>query len=291
MTDPRRGNAASGGQRPVDAPALRSRVQSGIRIEGNHPLRFLRNLEQLHELVESIGEPSWAAGPTAAALLGLDGFTLRPPFHVAVPNGRNVQRTRHVVHRLRSVERLDTAIVLGVPCLSATRLLIELAATEGPRRLTAALDSALRDGLTSEDFLHRRLVALRSRGRTGINRLLAVLAGSELTRGGHSYLERAFLELLAELGFPRPETQQVLAKRRRKLVRVDCRFPGTNVVVELLGYQWHRTPMQMHEDAERVNRLQLDGFVVMQFTYTHVVTRSSIIRENLTEALHPPAAA
>jgi hypothetical protein len=291
MTNPRRGNAASGGQRPVTAPALRSRDQSGIRVGGIEPLRFLRNLEVLHGLIESIGQPCWAAGPTAAALLGFDGYTLRAPFHVAVPNGRSVHRSPHVVHRGRSIERLDTTIALGVPCLSATRLLIELAATEGPRRLTAALDSALRDGLTSEDFLHRRLVALRSRGRTGINRLLAVLAGSELSRGGHSYLERAFLELLDELGFPRPLTQQVLAKRQRKLVRVDCRFPGTNVVVELLGYQWHRTPMQLHEDAERVNRLQLDGFVVMQFTYTHVVTRSPVMRGNLTEALGPPAAA
>lgn len=291
MTNPRRRSAAPGGQRPVDAPALRSRVQSGIRIEGTQTLRFLRNLEQLHELITSIGPPCWAAGPTAGALLGLDGFTLRPPFHVAVPNGRDVRRTPHFVHRLRSLDRLDTATALDVPCLSATRLLVELAATEGPRRLTAALDSALRDGLTSEDFLHRRLVALRRRGRAGVTRLLQVLAGSELSRGGHSYLERAFLELLGELGFPRPATQQVLAKRRRKLVRVDCRFPGTNVVVELLGYQFHRTPMQMHEDAERVNRLQLDGFVVMQFTYTHVVTRSPIIRENLTEALLPHAAA
>ena len=82
-----------------------------------------------------------------------------------------------------------------------------------------------------------------------------------------------------------PATQQVLAQRKKRLVRVDCHFPGTNVVVELLGYQFHRTPMQMQEDAERVNRLQLDGYVVMQFTYTDVVTRSTVMRETLAEAL------
>ena len=164
-------------------------------------------------------------------------------------------------------------------------MLIDLAAKESPKRLTAALDSALRDGLTSDDFLHRRLVALRGRGRSGCIRLLAVIAGVEASRGGHSFLERTFLELIGELGFPRPDTQRVLAKRVKKLVRVDCHFPGTNVVVELLGYAWHRTPMHMQEDAERLNRLQLDGFLGMQFTYSDVVTRSPTMLADLTEAL------
>lgn len=271
-----------------ESAALDGRMSTnnrGIRIQGDPPLAFLRKLQQLEALVASIGQACWVSGPTAAAILGLDGFTLKPPFHITVPRARRVHRHQHLVHRARSITRLDTTMAMGMPCLSATRLLIELAASESPRRLTVALDSALRDGLTSEDFLHRRLIELRGRGRSGIDRLLAVIAGSELGRGGHSYLERTFLELMDELGFEHPATQQVLAQRKKRLVRVDCHFPGTNVVVELLGYQFHRTPMQMQEDAERVNRLQLDGYVVMQFTYTDVVTRSTVMRETLAEAL------
>ena len=241
-----------------------STTTRGIRIQGDPPLAFLRKLQQLEALVASIGQACWVSGPTAGAILGLDGFTLKPPFHITVPRARRVHRHQHLVHRARSITRLDTTTAMGLPC---------------------ALDSALRDGLTSEDFLHRRLIELRGRGRSGIDRLLAVIAGSELGRGGHSYLERTFLELMDELGFEHPATQQVLAQRKKRLVRVDCHFPGTNVVVELLGYQFHRTPMQMQEDAERVNRLQLDGYVVMQFTYTDVVTRSTVMRETLAEAL------
>ena len=37
-----------------------------------------------------------------------------------------------------------------------------------------------------------------------------------------------------------PETQQVLASSRGRLVRVDFRFPGTMVVGEVLGYRYHR---------------------------------------------------
>ncbi len=49
--------------------------------------------------------------------------------------------------------------------------------------------------------------------------------------------------------------------------------------------------MQMQEDAERLNRLQLDGFLGMQFTYTDVVTRSATMLSNLTEALGKVVAA
>ena len=49
-----------------------------------------------------------------------------------------------------------------------------------------------------------------------------------------------------------------------------------------------RTPMQMQNDAERLNRLQLDGFTAMQFTYHDVVTTSPVMVATLHEAL-PPA--
>jgi len=260
-------------------------ARSGPRISGMQPHIFLQSLRLLEALVDSIDGERWVSGPSGAALLGFDGYSLKPPFDLVIPNGRRIHRGQHRIHRLRSINLLDTSTAMGLPCLSATRLLIELAATETPRRLTAALDSALRDGLTSEDFLHRRMVELRTRGRSGLDRLLAVLAGSELSRGGHSFLERAFLELLGELGLPLPVTQQVVAARAKKLIRVDCRFSGTNVVVELLGYQWHRTPMQMQADAERLNRLQLDGFLAMQFTYHDVVTRAPMMLASLEEAL------
>ena len=271
-------------------PALRSRVNSGIRIGHSPPLKFLRLLDELSAVIESIKAPCWAYGNTAAALLGFDGFELAKPFHLVVPVNRAPHRVDHIVHRMKTYNLLDLDTVYGMPCLSATRTLIEIARRETPKRLTAALDSAVRDGLTTDDFLHRRMSELRARGRPGIDTLLAVMAGAELSKGGHSWLERTFLELLGELGLPRPITQQVVAVRRRKLVRVDCRFPGTNVIVELLGYEHHRTPMQMQNDTERLNRLQLDGFAAMQFTYQDVVTRSPVMIATLHEALPMRAA-
>lgn len=233
-----------------------------------------RHLDALTELVESIDIPCWCWGPTAAALAGMDGFILEPPFHLVTLRGHQLHRFGHHIHVTRVLDKLDRCTVLGFPATSPTRTLIDLAATESPARITAALDSALRDGGTSEDFAHRRIAALRSRGRPGPAQLLRALEGHEITRGGHSWLEREFLRLIDTAGFPRPDTQRVLGRRGDRLIRVDAHFPGTNVVVEVLGYRWHRSRMQMQIDSERVNALQLAGFVVLQFTYTDVLNAS-----------------
>jgi hypothetical protein len=231
-------------------------------------------LDALHSLIRSIGAPCWATDVTGAALFGFDGCDLVPPFHLAVPRERAPRPSGHHVHRVRELSRLDTDVALELPCLSATRLLIEVARTQTAARLTVMLDSAIRDGLTTEDFLHRRMLELRKPGRAGMDLLHAVMDGQERSRGGHSFLERAFLEVLGELGYPRPDTQAVLARRGDHVVRVDCRFPDTPFVVELLGYRHHRSVFQMQQDSERRNALTTAGFLVFEFTFDDVVLRS-----------------
>jgi very-short-patch-repair endonuclease len=203
-----------------------------------------------------------------------------------VPRGRNIRRIGHIIHTSDSIPIIDQEVKFGIPVIAPTRALIQISATSTPDMLTAALDGALRDGLTTEDFLHRRIAALRTQGRYGIPRLLAVLEGNEITRGGQSWLEREFLRLLAGAGLPRPDTQVHLGHRGDRLIRVDFHFPGTPLVVETLGYRWHRTGAQMRIDAERLNRLQLSGHLVLQFTYRHVVDAPDAVVAEVAEALH-----
>jgi len=163
--------------------------------------------------------------------------------------------------------------------------LIDLAAIAPRSALSAALDGALRDGLISESFLHARIAALRTKGRHGIPNLLEVIEGVEITRGAHSWLEREFLRLLAAADLPKLLCQQILGRRGTRLIRVDFRFAETPVVVEVLGYRWHRTGAQLDIDAERVNRLVLQGFDVIQFTYRQVVERPDDVVANVREVL------
>jgi len=227
-------------------------------------------LAALVALTLDIGEPCWASGPTAAALLEFDGYRLSRPFHITVLRGRHVERTGAKIHTTLELPLIDRALAKRIPVTSAARTLIELARTETPARLTNALDSGLRDGHLSEDLLHRRIVVLRTKGRYGIPKLLDVIAGVEVIRGGHSWLEREYLRLTTAAGLPKPAMQRVLTRAGDKLVRVDCLYPGTKVVVELLGYRFHRSPAQLRRDAERANALLLKGYAPFQFTYEQI---------------------
>lgn len=275
---------------------LRSRVQSGILDQiGPNSFRAAggaRSLrDDLSHLLLDVGVPVFVSGPTAAALHGFDGFSLKRPFHIVVPRSRNSRRVGVHVHTSGILTLLDQCRIDGIPTTSSTRTVIDLARLVSPAQLLAALESAIRDGGTSEDALHRRIGKLRTKGRFGIPTLLDIIDGREVARGGQSWLEREYLQLIVASGLPRPATQQVLTKARDRSVRVDCRFAGTNVVVELLGYMFHRSAGQMRRDSERVNALLADGFLPYQFTYQQVVGEPEYVVATTTRALAQQAAA
>lgn len=269
---------------------LRRRVQSGTLVQtGPNGFRYPGSpttpMSELRALVLDVGEPVLVSGMSAAALHGFDGFRLRRPYHLLVPAGRHLCRTNVRLHRTDTIDPIDRCQVDGLPVTSAVRTLVELARVLDAGGLTVCLESALRDGLVSESLVHRRIAALRGSGRHGLPALLCALVGDTVTRGGQSWLEREYLRLIHDAGLPRPETQVVLARRGDQLVRVDCHFPGTRVVVELLGYRFHRTQHQMTTDAERLNALIAGGHRVYQFTYQHVSLRGEQVVEVTRRAL------
>lgn len=257
---------------------LRSRVQSGTLIQtGPNAFRVAgtpsTRESDLRALVLDVGPPVWVAGPTAAALHGYDGYQLRRPFHLLMPDSRNVRRTGAVIHRSASIDLIDRATNRGFPVTSGVRTVIDLARTASPDELAVLIENVLLLGLSNEDLLYRRIGKLRQRGRFGMPALLEALDRRAVLGGTESWLEREYLRLLDQAGIMRPLTQQVLTRAGDRTVRVDCRFPGTDVVVELLGYQYHRSRDQMNRDTARLNALVADGFAPYQFTYDQVVNR------------------
>ncbi|MFT3851910.1 MAG: hypothetical protein QM733_04120 [Ilumatobacteraceae bacterium] len=239
----------------------------------------------LDALILGIGGVCLASGPTAAAVRGYPGFALRPPFDVMIERGRSVNRAGHRVHTTLALPQIDRARLCGLPVLSGTRTIVDLAAVQPPERLRTALDAAIEAGDTSPDFLFRRIADLRDSGRYGLPMLVDVLVGHELDGGGRTWLEAEVLRLIAGAGLPAPVSEVVLARRGRHDVRVDFHWPGTNVVLEALGYRWHRTERQMQVDAERMNALQLAGHVVLQCTYRAVAAGLVTVLTELREAL------
>ena len=74
--------------------------------------------------------------------------------------------------------------------------------------------------------------------------------------------------------FRLPDAPQRAMSELRALmlaVRVDFRFLGTPVVVEVLGNRFHRTKEQLRRDGERMNALLRDGLLPYQFSYDQVI--------------------
>jgi hypothetical protein len=209
---------------------------------------------------------------------------------VVVLRGRFLDRVGAIIHTTNDLPAIDRESILGLPVLSPTRAMIDISRTTSRADLTVALDGALRDGLTTEDHLLRRIFELRGRGRHGLPKLVDVISGCEVTRGGHSWLEREFLACSTRAGLPLPLTQQVLSRAKDRLVRVDCHYPGTRVVVELLGYRWHRTQEQLRRDAERMNALVLDGYLPLQCTTAQLIEDPAYIFDTIRIALSSASA-
>lgn len=279
----------------INAASLRTLVTNGFIIpSGPHsfttPLADNSPLATLTRLITDIGDPVFASGPTAAALHGFDGFALGAPFHLSLPRGRYVTRRGARIHtHIGTLAPIDRSTTRGIPATSPVRTMIDLARIADLRHLTIALDSGLRDGRFTESSLLRRTEALRGSGRHGIAQLYAAIEGADVQRGGHSYLERMFLELISMSDLPQPTTQQVLTRTSNRCVRVDFRFPGTPVVVEVYGTRYHRTPAQIQRDTERSNALLLAGYLPFQYTFTDVMTQGDMIITQLREVLPHPA--
>ena len=72
------------------------------------------------------------------------------------------------VHTTTILPAIDRETFERLPVTSPARTIVDLAKREPRDRLAAAVDSAIRDGLVSEDLLRRRVAELRGKGRFGV---------------------------------------------------------------------------------------------------------------------------
>jgi len=227
----------------------------------------------------SLGERSWVSYEAAAALHGLDRS--RPDaVEFTIDRNRRNYGLPFIVHSTTRLKSIDLVEVDRFRAMSATRTIIDLAhARAHPARIEAAIDSAVRLGLSSPEVISKRLETLRGSGRWGA-RLIEDLV---VDAGGHTMLERRFLQLVREAGLPRPRTQVVHRKNGRHVARVDFIFDDTNIVVEVSGQHGHSSPAERARDAQRRNELQDIGRRVYEYTWNDVTKRESYVRNTLIQ--------
>lgn len=235
-----------------------------------------------------LGERSWVSYEAAAALHGLDR-SRSTAVEFTVERPRRPRVVPFVVHSSTRLAPIDHVVVDGFRVMSATRTIFDLAlARAHPRRIEAAIDSAVRLQLSSPEVLARRLAELRGSGRWGCRLVEGMITDS----GGHTMLERRFLELAREAGLPRPRTHVVFGSDDRFIARVDFLFEEVGVVVEVSGQKGHAGPSERARDAQRRNELQDLGLRVFEYTWDDVTKRPAWVRQTLRMRLRPmPASA
>jgi very-short-patch-repair endonuclease len=220
----------------------------------------------------------------AAALrwLGVEGCENATADFLVPRSRRHVPQWMNI-HTTTSWSRGDFVRKDGVLCSTATRAIIDLAATAAPRVVESAIDGAIRMRLTSVPTLTSRMRELAGPGRTGTRLLRALLLDS----GGESTMERAFLKLVRQHGLPRPATQVAYRTDTNLAIRVDFEYLLHGVVVEVSGRRGHASDSDRRHDARRRNELQRRGKKVIEFTTADVLEDQEYVVRTLRE--HLPA--
>lgn len=199
----------------------------------------------------------------AARLHGVDGFTA-DLVEVTVPHGRRVRVDGVVVHQAPLPDEHWLEVV-GIPCTSLARTIVDLPQVIGPRALERAIDDFQRKGY-SLDWLEQVATGWRRRGRRGSTVVLRDIERRRAlgtVRG--SWFEKLIEEVIRSPRLPPAVQQHVILDSRGKFVaRVDLAFPDVRLGVEAHSRAFHMGTQRELVDQRRENRAMVEGW---QFLY------------------------
>ena len=188
------------------------------------------------------------------------------PIHVSLVGRSGARRRRGVVpHRPEDLPPEEIAVVRAVRVTTVARTILDVAATVRGRHLEQVVRRAARRRMF--DLAAQRAVLERHPRRPGapeLGRLLAVLHGRG-TDDFRSPMEIAFAQLCDDQGLPRPIVNGLVLGER-----VDFHWPGTTLVVETDGFQFHAMPTAFADDRRRDQKLTLAGYTVVRLTWDQV---------------------
>jgi hypothetical protein len=166
------------------------------------------------------------------------------------------------LHRARSLDARDSTNHRGIPVTTLARTLLDLAAVVRPHRLERALAQAERLQL----YDHRAIneVIARANGHRG--RAALARATAREPAWTRSELEAWFLSLVRETELPEPLVNITLAAPDHPRLEVDFCWPAQRLIVELDGWETHRTRAAFEADRRKDTALQAIGWRVLRFT-------------------------
>jgi very-short-patch-repair endonuclease len=180
---------------------------------------------------------------------------------IATPRGGARNRASFVAHR-RTLRPDEMTTVRGIPVTTVERTLLDIAATGRPDDLTKALERA--EELRLLDLRKLRRQIARSKGQRGVAKLRAAVDALEPEdpRKIRSKLERGVLRLIRQHGLPEPQVNLWLFEWE-----VDLHWPELRIVIELDGWQAHRTKAARDRDYDRHLGLARYGYTTHRISW------------------------
>jgi very-short-patch-repair endonuclease len=252
----------------LSAAGVRTRVAAG-------------RLHRIHQGVHAVGRPDvtldgrWMAAVRAcgdgAVLSHRSAATLHGllnarggRIHVTVPWRTPIARAGICAHRSTCLDARDRTEVKGIPCTSVAATLLSLAAAAPTDVLESACARAEAGGVLDMGAIGELLT--RRRAHPGSSRLRAVLEvdGMGLART-KSELEKRFLRLARETGLPTPTINAWMPIPGEEM-QCDFVWHRERLVVEIDGWETHRTRRAFRGDRRRDRLLRRDGWNVVRVT-------------------------
>jgi very-short-patch-repair endonuclease len=208
------------------------------------------------------GEGSAVSHITAARLLRITSTPV-DRVHLTVPYGCGLRTKDVAIHH------------------SATRTIVDCAASLGDEALEVAFEQARRMGVTSAHVLASRAEELCGRGRPGssrVRRLLAVQDPNE--RALESRLELKLARLLRTSSLPKPVRQFPLGR-----FRLDFAWPSARIGCECDGFEHHGSRLAWKRDRARLAAIEVARWRIVHVTWADVTEAPKQTLERLAYAL------
>jgi hypothetical protein len=171
------------------------------------------------------------------------------------------------IHRSRTLAPSDVTVRDGIPVTSVARTLLDLSAVLKPPDLEVAIDRAERQGIF--DLTAVVDVLDRAKGRKGA-RALRRLVAAYRPSNQRSRLEREFRALLETAPDISRPAFNALVEGETGTHEVDAYWPRERLVIQLDGFEFHRTRRDHERDAASNRDLELAGHRVIRFTWDDV---------------------
>jgi very-short-patch-repair endonuclease len=182
-------------------------------------------------------------------------------------------------HWARTLHSEDCAVIDGIPVTSVARTYLDMAEMLTHSRLIDLLEAGQRQDKLDVGALHA--VIARNHGRRGIVALRGAIA--ELTDQApllQSRLERAFRHLIRNYSLPQPQFNVYVEDEL-----VDAVWPAHRLVVEVDGWNYHRTKRSFKNDRRRDRKLLRAHWRAARFTGDEVTDEAAGVAAELSELL------